>query len=356
MFDLADISTLHVHVIYPYANIKDLQITDGIDDYYKENINDTILCTEWSPNLIEIMNIHIKNLGIKSISWHKITIDNYKDVISNIPIDGTIVFNLCDGNENTGWIGKSALKLLDELGYAFTGASYNVYKIDEIKTIMKKHLMSVNASTPKYIKFNNKYHNDTLLLNISKLKMPVLIKPANLSGSIGLTNKNVCHNIQDAFNVAIDVSNNYGPVYIEEFISGREFTCLCFGSPDYGIKTYTPLERVFNKNLNEHEKFLSYNTKWIEWKNTWWYEPASANVIENIKNTAIDTFKKANLNGYCRYDMREDKVTGNIYIVDVNLNCSMDIADDSSLQIILKHQGVSMSELLKELFKYALYR
>lgn len=356
--DLPPKSSWDIHVLYPYGHINEIERLSGIEGFYVEETNGVKLCTEWTPQSVLKLTNHINNIGVNSITPHKITICNYETIINNIPNNNqhTIIFNLCDGNEHTGWIGKSAFTLLDNLKFAYTGSSPNIYKIDEVKTKMKKYLISVGASTPNYINITGVDDRVDILNKISKLKMPVLIKPANLSGSIGLTNKNVCHSSQDALTIAVQVSNTYGPVYIEEYISGKEFTVLCFGSADYGIKVLTPLERVFRKDMLDTEKFLSYQTKWIDWKDTWWYAPATSDIIEQVKKVAIDTYKKAKLDGYCRYDMRQDKETGVIYIVDVNLNCSMDVDDESALQIILKHDNIQMFELLEDFFWFALFR
>lgn len=347
-----------LHILHPYGHIHDLNKTTEIDGFHKDHCDEGHeICSEWTPRLTEKLTHIIKNLGVNSINWHKVTLKNYTRIINNIPNnDSTIIFNLCDGNESTGWIGRSALRLLDTLGFAYTGSSPDIYELDEVKPKMKKHLIFYNANTPKYLNLIGTEDKNEIIEQINALKMPVLIKPSNLSGSIGMTNKNVCHTADEALNIAIDVSTNYGPVYIEEYISGREFTCLCFGSEEYGVKVFVPLERVFKKDMPDTEKFLSYKTKWIDWLDTWWYAVASDDIIDEVKRVAVDTFIKCKLNGYCRYDMREDKETGKVYVVDVNLNCSMDVDDESSLQIILKNQGVEMHELLEEFFLFALFR
>ncbi|QKF93491.1 D-alanine--D-alanine ligase [Fadolivirus algeromassiliense] len=351
-------STWNIHILHPYGHIDDLNKYTEIDGFHKDHCEEgNEICSEWTPRLVDKLTQIINNLGVNSITWHKITMKNYQKIITSIPNNNnTIIFNLCDGNESTGWIGKSALRLIDSLGFAYTGTSPDLYELDEVKTRMKQYLVSLNANTPNYVNLIGTEDRYEIIDKINGLKMPVLIKPSNLSGSIGMTEKNVCHSATEALDVAINVSTNYGPVYIEEYITGREFTCLCFGSEDYGVDVLVPLERVFRKDIPDTEKFLSYKTKWIDWLNTWWYCIATSNIIEEVKRVAADTFIKAKLNGYCRYDMREDRETGKIYVVDVNLNCSMDVDDESSLQIILKNQGIEMHQLLEEFFWFALYR
>lgn len=130
----------------------------------------------------------------------------------------------------------------------------------------------------------------------------------------------------------------------------------------FGVKTHMPLERVFNKNLPATEQFLSYETKWERWQSHWWYALAPEDVQQRIKDAAVDTYIRAGCNGYCRFDLREDARdgalsslgfpplscsllllrAGKIYAVDVNVNCSLDVEDETALQILLAGEGTSI--------------
>ena len=70
---------------------------------------------------------------------------------------------------------------------------------------------------------------------------------------------------QEVLELAATLRKHFSGAYIEEFVSGREFTVLVSGSPQTGIKTYECIERCFNPRLKEHERFLSFDLKWNEW-------------------------------------------------------------------------------------------
>lgn len=142
--------------------------------------------------------------------------------------------------------------------------------------------------------------------------------------------KSVCQSAEEAWRVALDISSKHGPVYVEEFISGREYTVFCAGSAAFGVTAHLALERVFNKNLPSTEQFLSFETKWDRWLTHWWYAPAPAEVQERVKQAAIDTYVRAGCNGYCRFDLREDARDGAHHFIEMRsvfliLRCRQDL-------------------------------
>ncbi len=138
--------------------------------------------------------------------------------------------------------------------------------------------------------------------------------------------------------------------------AGREFTVFTKGSAQFGVETHLALERVFNKSLEATQQFLSFETKWERWQTHWWYAPAPTEVQDKVRAVAVDTYTRAGCNGYCRFDMREDARSGRIYAVDVNVNCSLDVDDETALQIILGAEKTPFPELLRSLFLFAFRR
>ena len=47
---------------------------------------------------------------------------------------------------------------------------------------------------------------------------------------------------------------------------------------------------------------------------------------------------------------------GTIYAVDVNINCSLDVDDETALQILLAAEGTPMCSLLEDLIRFAFRR
>jgi D-alanine-D-alanine ligase-like ATP-grasp enzyme len=53
-----------------------------------------------------------------------------------------------------------------------------------------------------------------------------------------------------------------GGVFIEKFLAGREFTVLIVGDKNRGTKVYTPVERAFNKELEDEKRILDFDSYW----------------------------------------------------------------------------------------------
>lgn len=168
-------------------------------------------------------------------------------------------------------------------------------------------------------------------------------------------------NAEEAYESCDSIREEFGGVYVEEFISGREFTVLISGSSRTGIKTYAPVERMFNPNLKEHERYLSYELKWSEWGldeqsgGNWWNNIPPKEEQISINNAVQETFEKVCGNGYARMDVRMDK-DGGIFVLDVNANCSIDYAPDSAMGQILRASGVSFNEFIHDLLTFGFQR
>lgn len=345
-----------IHIFQPCAHKKDLMANDDINDYSSElcPYDNEIMYYDSEPSYNQkIMEYISKITFVKDIVWHKMGLCNYKRIIKSISeLKNIIVFNLCDGNDHIGWVGASLIEELEFYNIPFTGSSSQLFKLDESKKDIKKYLMKMNVSTPKYVDID--FVNKQQLINdLDQLHFPVLVKPSYSGGSIGLTNKCICYSSEDAFNKSIEVFNEYGPVYVEEYITGREFTIFCYNDGN-DVRILKPLERVFESTLGSDEKFLSYDTKWNQWLKKWWYKSTEGEMMEILKQFAKDVFVKAKLNGYARYDIRE--YDNKLYVIDVNVNCSMDVNSDTALQIILKSENMDMSAMLEGLFMFAVSR
>ncbi|KAF9271538.1 hypothetical protein BGZ74_005920, partial [Mortierella antarctica] len=156
------------------------------------------------------------------------------------------------------------------------------------------------------------------LEGLAKLTFPLLVKPANSSSSRGISTKSVR---------AIETKQIWGPVYVEEYITGREYTALVSGSERTGIHVYKVLERVFRAQIPERERLLTHEMKWGEncyGKNasvaaaSWWMQICTEPDQTRVQKVSKEIYASFGGNGYCRMDLREDFRTGKIYVVDVN--------------------------------------
>ncbi|KAF9432975.1 hypothetical protein BGZ76_010038 [Entomortierella beljakovae] len=387
-----------VHVIASCALVKDIDAErDDINDpsYFITTLaNGDNIVTEWTPELRLGVKIAIDTIpNVCRQAWHYIGLDSAEQVLSEIvaiendQLTNTtcmsndvqikpVILNFTDGMEVDKWPGISVIRGLERLGLAFTGVNSTLYSLDSDKALIKQHLINSGTPTPGYCNIYPRSrirHNKSttaisqeeeeeedeeevakkaeILSELSKLRFPLLIKPANSSSSRGISTKSVVDTPEEAYERAMETKRIWGPVYAEEYITGREYTTLVSGSNETEIKVYKVLERVFRTNIPERERMLTHEMKWGEDNYgtdetietaSWWMRICSDIDQERLQPLAKSIYASFGGNGYCRMDLREDQRSGEVYVVDVNANCSIDEDEDCAMGKILKASGLSL--------------
>ncbi|KAG0251827.1 hypothetical protein DFQ27_008503 [Actinomortierella ambigua] len=388
----------------PYALVKNIYSDrDNLDDgsYYKFELPaGEQAVTEWTPSHRQEVERALESLPqVWAHHWHPIGLESFNQVLDSIvqhskqdeqeyrhqmddshAILETVVLNLVDGMEVDSWPGVSVLRGLESRHLAFTGSDSLLFECDSDKARIKKHLIDTGAPTPRYCdvysavvleeggdarNYDEEEDRQRVLHELSQLQFPLLVKPANASSSRGISTKSVVDSPEEAYKQAMETKKVWGPVYVEEYISGREFTALVSGSAEYGIDTYKVLERVFRDRVPERERMLTYDMKWgkdnygsnktIE-QASWWMEVCPDDQQPALQQKAREIYTSFHGNGYCRMDLREDHRTGKLYVVDVNANCSVDEDDDSAMGKILKASGLTLGLFFGKLISFAIRR
>ncbi|KAG9324478.1 hypothetical protein KVV02_006622 [Mortierella alpina] len=312
-----------------------------------------------------------------------------------------VILNFTDGMEEQGWAGISVIRGLESRHLAFTGADSTLYYLDNDKARIKKHLVESNTPTPGYYDVysllekvgnasadnretrldsngvlrdgyqgeinalhtedveeegeENMANKALILEGLSKLNFPLLVKPANSSSSRGISTKSVVDTPEEAYVRAMETKRVWGPVYVEEYITGREFTALVSGSQETGITVFRVLERVFRSEIPERERMLTHDMKWgannyghdASVKSaSWWMQVCNDKDQDRLRTEARAIYASFGGNGYCRMDLREDHRTGKLYVVDVNANCSIDEDEDCAMGKILKASGLTLAQFI----------
>jgi len=223
--------------------------------------------------------------------------------------------NLCDGTPDDALSGISLVNALEKYNAAFTGADSKFF--DPTRDEMKNAARRVSVPTPNWI-FVNRVEDAEKV--VKRLKFPMLVKPPHGYASVGIRRNSRVENIdqlREQLNVEI---SEFGRALIEEFIEGREFTCLIAENPNDPQKplTFTPVEFIFPNG----ESFKHYDMKWVE------YEKMSVAVVDDpkiqktLREQTMRVFKELGGNGYARCDYRMD-ADGVIYMLEINPNCGI---------------------------------
>ncbi len=223
--------------------------------------------------------------------------------------------NLCDGTPDDALSGISLVNALEKYNAAFTGADSKFF--DPTRDEMKNAARRVSVPTPNWI-FVNRVEDAEKV--VKRLKFPMLVKPPHGYASVGIRRNSRVENIdqlREQLNVEI---SEFGRALIEEFIEGREFTCLIAENPNDPQKplTFTPVEFIFPNG----KSFKHYDMKWVE------YEKMSVAVVDDpkiqktLREQTMRVFKELGGNGYARCDYRMD-ADGVIYMLEINPNCGI---------------------------------
>jgi D-alanine-D-alanine ligase len=270
---------------------------------------------------------------------HVVQNTNVEEQIKTLMDDGVDVFiNLCDGTPDEPVAGIKLVKALEKLGAAFTGGDSSFF--DPTRQEMKRVAARVGVPTPAstFVKSMADVERAS-----RTLRFPMLVKPPHGFASFGIRKDSRVTNVEDLKKQAAITMKDDGRALIEEFIDGREFTCLVAENPDDPAHplTFKPVEFIFP----EDESFKHYAMKWIEYEKMRVVRVDKPEYDKRLREYTTKIFQEFKGNGYARCDFRLGK-DGEIYMLEINPNCGIfyppfdpGSADFSLLNDPIGHQG-----------------
>ncbi|MCX6313230.1 MAG: ATP-grasp domain-containing protein [Sphingobacteriales bacterium] len=343
---------LFVWVLAPYLESSD----DNINYYY-----------DFSQSIDEYTRT-FESLGV-AWKWQPVTMNDYASVINNIINENEsdsrthIVFNICDGDEVNGTPGISVVRLLEASGLIYTGSDEYFYEITTSKIPMKNAFDQAGVPTPDWEAIHSRTQN---LKGITeKLGVPLIVKPSVSGGSMGVGIRNVVSSESEMNEQVQQMFDGYrgwqltsDGIIAESFINGPEYTVLIVGSYDEPetARVYEPVERIFHPSLPDKEKFLSFDRLWEiyeeetempEQGNFYEYQVPDAALVEQIKKISWDAYVATKGTGYTRADVRMDKDSKKMYVLEVNAQCGLSEDENyTSIGAILRLSDNSFSDLV----------
>ncbi len=359
---LPDKEKMKVWVLAPYIESTD----ENIDYYY-----------DFSQSIEEYTRI-FKKLEIQWI-WQPVTMKNLEEVINAISTEKKeavffpVVLNLCDGDEKNGTPGITVIKKLEEQHLVFTGADEYFYNITTSKIPMKRAFDEYGIANAKWMAINSPEINPEEILD--NIEAPIIIKPAVSGGSMGVGVKNVVESKEALVGVLHDLFKGYrgwnlttDGLIAEKFVEGEEYTVLISGSHDrpQDANVYLPVERIFHSSLPDKEKFLSFDRLWEiyetescmpQQENFYEYGLPEAELIQPLKKISWDAFLSNKGVGYARVDIRRDRKSNTLFVLEVNAQCGISEDENyTSIGAILKFSNRSFSLLVEEIIIDAIKR
>ena len=301
-------------------------------------------------------NFKKKKKSVKEVSLYKKSnkfyLQNTKGTFRKDITEIDIAFPIVHGNNVED---GSLAGYFDTVGLPYVGPHVLGAALGQDKIVLKQVLGSAGIPIVDYTWFfDNEYleNKDKVLKDIKKLGYPVIVKPATLGSSVGITMVKTEKDIESAVEEAISYDNK---VVVEKAVENLvEVNASVLGN--YENQKVSPLEEVMGL-----DEILSYADKYLsssKTKGTASKGMASTNRIiparidkdltNKIQETSKEVFKLLNLSGVCRIDYLIDSKTKKYYVNEPN-------TIPGSLSFYLwKEADVSYKELLNEMINVAI--
>ena len=246
---------------------------------------------------------------------------------SNIT-DLDLVFPIVHGNNVED---GTLAGLLDSIGIPYVGSGVLGSALGQDKVVMKQVFESMNLPIVKYLWFYDSDYAETpddIKNRIAELGYPVIVKPAKLGSSVGITYVKEPTNIGAAIDDAIQYDNK---IIVEKAVENLlEVNCSVLGN--YAYQQTSAIEEVKSKSdfLTYQDKYLG-NGKGSKGGKTGGVKSqgmASAsriiparidtNMEEEVRRISCEAFKALNMSGVVRIDYLINKETKEVFINEPN--------------------------------------
>ena len=243
--------------------------------------------------------------------------------LKRIVTDLDIILPVVHGNNMEDGTVQGYLELV---GVPYVGSGVLGSSLGQDKVVMKQVFESENIPVVPYTYFyDSEYYmdKDIILKNVKKIGYPVIVKPATLGSSVGITYVKDAKGLDNAIEEAIKYDVK---IIVEKAVENLiEVNCSVLGN--YENQETSTLEEVMST-----EEFLTYADKYIGSSKTKGSKatkgmartsriiPARLDdkTTKEVKDIAKQAFRALNLSGVCRIDFLIDGETKKVYINEPN--------------------------------------
>ena len=256
----------------------------------------------------------------------KFYLQSTKGIFRKDVTDIDIMFPIVHGNN----VEDGSLQgYLESVGIPYVGSHVLGSALGQDKVLMKQVFEANDIAVVPYTWFYDYEYSDSsndILKKIEKLGYPVVVKPATLGSSVGITYVKTAKDIESAINEAIKYDKK---IVVEKAVDNLiEVNCSVLGN--YKYQETSVLEEVLSDN-----ELLTYADKYIGgskgklkggMKSSKGMASTSriipARVNKKVENEILDISKRAfralNLSGVCRIDFLIDSKTNKVFINEPN--------------------------------------
>ena len=259
-----------------------------------------------------------------------------------------IFVNLCEGYLEWAVPSIDVIYFMELLNLPFTGPTSLLY--DPPKDLMKYVAYTAGIKTPAFALIES-------LEGIEKecrhLQYPLFVKPDKAGDSLGIDGDSLVYDQEGLIKKSALIIEEYGPLLVEEYIDGREFTVMLAANDEKTCTVFKPIEYIFPKGF--HFKTYALKTSELHPEAN---IPCPDPVLEKqLKDAALQIFRGFGGVGYARLDFRlNDK--NELFFLEINFTCSVFYKDgyEGSADYILKADGIGQAGFLQKIIDEGIAR
>ncbi len=278
------------------------------------------------------------------------TLDELRQHLEGYPSNDTFVFNNCDGFNGINMGSVDVLDVVEEMGFAHSGAPASAVRRCTDKILAKECLGGAGIPTPAYQVIENP---STPLL----VDLPVIVKPCREDGSVGIDDKSVAGDAESALQrSAYIVAKYHQPALVEKFIPGRELSLSLWGNSP--VSALPISEQDYSAVPDPCQHLLTYDSKWLPdsflYKNVHTICPAnlSPGELSLIAQTGARVFEAIGLRDYGRVDFRlQDGIP---WVIDIN--DIPDLSPESGFPLSARAAGIDYNDMIRHILNMCFQR
>jgi len=292
---------------------------------------------------VQRLKAALAQLSDYAFSYHDNHLSLGADLRSSAP---DFVLNLCDeGFNNDAFKELHIPAMLEMHGIHYTGAGPACLGACYDKSLVRAVATTLDVPTPEET-FVSADDQSATIPSI----FPAILKPNFGDSSIGITQEAVVHDPSALVQYLRELRSSVtaGPVLIQEFLTGPEYSVALIGNPGYELRALPILTVDYSKLDPALPKILGYESKWLP-DSPYWTDIAyhEARLSSDVERELVDhsrrLFERLHCRDYARFDFRAD-ATGKIKLLEVNPNPGW--CWDGKFNLMAEYAGISYSTLL----------
>lgn len=310
---------------------------------------------DWTPDDTAVSDEAITRMqrGLRAVGLDVTPVPVHDDVaaaLRGLDPRETVVFNWCEGFGADPNAYDVVPPILEQLGFAYTGADAWSLHASQLKEMTKALLLQHKIPTPV-----SKLY-DRAALNGWR-RYPALVKPAHEHCSFGITRESIVDTPQQLKERVQYVLDTWkGPALVEDFIDGVEYNVAVWGNDELQVLPIGAIDYAIFPDY--HDRLCSFDAKWNPESDAYRLTGVRCPAVldrtlqRRIERVALKTYRALRLRDYGRIDMRVR--AGVPYVLDVNAN--PDITMEGGLARSARVAGYDYGQMTARILRLAAER